>query len=241
VNAGSGAQTTLAHMDTTERAVRQPHELARVTGTGRQRVRGWRYITGGGTDGNERLTASTGVLLIALLAVIGITILRIGQLISVHLFVGLLLVGPVALKLASTGYRFARYYAGNRSYRRKGPPMLVLRAIAPAVVVSTVAVFATGIVLMFEGPAHRDPWLLLHKASFIVWIAFTALHVLGHLPGLGRSLRAGARPHDLSTVQGRAGRSIALVGALVGGLVLALVLIPDFGLWTHHTAALQDR
>ncbi len=55
-----------------------------------------------------------------LLLVIGLTILRIRQLISVHLFVGLLLIGPVALKMASTGYRFMRYYSGNRVYRRKG-------------------------------------------------------------------------------------------------------------------------
>jgi hypothetical protein len=32
---------------------------------------------------------------------------------------------------------------------------------------------------------------------------------------------------------GRAGRWIALAGAVVGGLVLALVLIPDDAVWTH--------
>jgi hypothetical protein len=198
-------------------------------------------LTGGGPNGNERLTASTGVILILLLAVIGVTILRIGQLISLHLFVGLLLLGPVALKLASTGYRFARYYTRDAVYRDKGPPVIGLRMIAPAVVLSTIAVFVTGIVLLFEGRAHRDPWLLLHKVSFIVWIAFTALHVLGHLRGLRGSLRAGARPSGLSTVPGRAGRLIALAGALVGGLVLAIVLIPDFGLWTHNVAGLSDH
>jgi hypothetical protein len=76
----------------------------------------------------------------------------------------------------------------------------------------------------------------LHKVCFIGWIAVTALHVLGHLPELGRILRAGARPDGLPTVPGRAGRAIALAGALVGGLVLAIVLIPDFGSWTHHAA-----
>ncbi|MGO9790275.1 MAG: hypothetical protein ACLP8S_12505, partial [Solirubrobacteraceae bacterium] len=67
-------------------------------------------LFGGGTDGNEQLTSITGAILIVLLAVIGVTILRVGQLISVHLFVGLLLLGPVTLKLGSTGYRFVRYY-----------------------------------------------------------------------------------------------------------------------------------
>ncbi len=48
-------------------------------------------LTGGGTTGNERLTAATGVLLLVLLAVIGVTILRLRPLLSVHLFVGMLL------------------------------------------------------------------------------------------------------------------------------------------------------
>ena len=35
------------------------------------------------------------------------------QLLWVHLFVGMVLIGPVLLKMASTGYRFARYYTAN--------------------------------------------------------------------------------------------------------------------------------
>jgi len=45
--------------------------------------------TGGGPDGNEQLTAVTGVVLIVLLAALGITILRIGQLTWPHFFLGL--------------------------------------------------------------------------------------------------------------------------------------------------------
>ena len=88
----------------------------------------------GGPDGNEQLTAATGVVLIILLAVLGITIIRIGQLIWLHLFLGLLLIGPVALKMGSTGYRFVLYYVKDASYRRKGPPETWLRLIAPIVV-----------------------------------------------------------------------------------------------------------
>ncbi len=193
----------------------------------------------GSTDGNEQLTAITGVVLILLLAVIGVTILRIGQLISVHLFLGLLLLGPVVLKMASTGYRFIRYYTRNAIYREKGPPHPVLRGIAPLVVLTTVLVFASGIVLLFLGPEHRGNWVLIHKVSFIVWIVFTALHVLGHLPGLGTTLRASALPRDAGGTPGGSGRWLALSGALVAGLVLAIVLIPDFSVWTaggalHH-------
>jgi len=79
-------------------------------------------VIGGGTDGNEQLTATVGTILLVLLVVMGVTILRLHQLIAVHQFVGVLLVGPLALKATSTGYRFTRYYTGDPAYRRKGPP-----------------------------------------------------------------------------------------------------------------------
>ncbi len=198
-------------------------------------------LLGGGTEGNEQLTAIVGVILIVLLAVIGITILRVRQLISVHLFVGLLLIGPVLLKMASTGYRFFRYYTREQTYHEKGPPEAILRGIAPIVVLSTVAVFITGLLLLFGGASSRDQYLELHKISFIVWGVFTAIHVLGHLPGMPAALRAvprGSGPGQITP--GARGRSLAMAGALVGGLVLALVLIPDFASWTaagaipHH-------
>ena len=101
--------------------------------TGPQTSRSARLL-GGGTNGNERLTSVSGALLLVLLAALGVTIIRIGQLLSVHMFIGMLLIGPLALKLASTGYRFTRYYTGDQSYRRKGPPALALRLLAPLVV-----------------------------------------------------------------------------------------------------------
>jgi hypothetical protein len=200
-------------------------------------------LLGGGVTGNEQLTSITGVLLIVLLAVLGVTIIRIGQLIWLHLFLGLLLIGPVLLKMATTGYRFARYYSHNRRYVEKGPPLLFLRALAPAVVVTTIVVFVSGVVLLLEGPADRSTTLLIHKVSFIAWLVVTALHVLGHLPELGQSLRP-ARYEDggegLATRSGDAGRWIVLAGAIVGGAVIAVALLPHFPLWTapgafpHH-------
>jgi hypothetical protein len=175
------------------------------------------------------------VILIVLLAVLGVTILRIHQLIWVHLFVGLLLIGPVVLKMASTGYRFVRYYAHDDAYRRKGPPELWLRLIAPAVVTSTLVVFVSGVILLFQGPSGRGQLLQIHKVSFFVWLAFMAFHLLGHLPATA-SPWLGTRSPSVEPAlleRGRAGRRIALAGALVGGLVLALVLIPDFAVWTH--------
>lgn len=201
------------------------------------RVRGARggRLTGGGTTGNERLTTVVGATLIVLLLVIGVTILRIRQLLSVHLFVGLLLVPPVLLKMSSTGYRFLRYYTGDARYRRKGPPELALRLLAPMVVLSTVVVFATGVALLFAGPSSRGTLLPIHKDSFFVWAAFMAVHVSGHLPSMSAVLRAdyGASAGLSSDVTGRAGRMVALTGALVVGAVLAVLLIPEFGPWVN--------
>jgi hypothetical protein len=192
-------------------------------------------LVGGGTSGNERLTAATGVLLILLLAVIGVTILRLDPLLSVHLFVGMLLIPPILLKLTSTGYRFIRYYTGDHKYVRKGPPAAALRLIAPIVAITTIIVFASGVILLFAGPSSRD-WLLpIHKVSFIVWIAFTSLHVLGHLPEMPHALRAdyGRSARLGGEVAGRSGRVLSLAGALVAGVVLAILVIPEFGPWLH--------
>jgi hypothetical protein len=192
-------------------------------------------LNAGGTSGNERLTAAAGVLLLVLLAIIGVTILRLRELLWVHLFVGMLLIGPVLLKMASTGYRFARYYTSNPAYRRKGPPTTPMRLLAPLVVISTVIVMGSGVALLFAGPSSRGTLFPIHKLSFFAWLAFTALHVLGHLPGLPATLRADYRTHvGLPGYEpGRDGRVLSLIGVLVAGLVLAVLVVPEFGPWLH--------
>jgi hypothetical protein len=198
--------------------------------------RSWlRRLIAGGTDGNEQLTAAVSLVLLVLLGVLGVTIVQIGPLLDVHMFIGMLLIGPIALKMASTGYRFARYYTANPRYRAKGPPATALRLIAPVVVLSTVVVFASGVALLLAGPASRGTLTPLHKVSFIVWLVFVAPHVLGHLLELPGALRAegvARRPWD-DHGSGRAARAISVAGALVGGLVLALLVESQFGAWSH--------
>jgi hypothetical protein len=190
----------------------------------------------GGVRGNELLTVAAGAILIVLLAVIGVTIVALGRLLSVHLFVGMLLLGPLALKLSSTGYRFARYYTHNPRYRGAGPPVTPLRLIAPVVVISTLIVFASGVALLLAGPGSRGTLLPIHKVSFIVWIVFTSLHVLGHLPALARGLGADYAPaaRPSGAPDGRAGRVLSLAGAITAGIVLAILFIPQFSPWLHH-------
>jgi hypothetical protein len=225
-----------------------PDDLASSARTGHtigasRRRRYWHALVGGGTEGNERLTTVTGLLLIVLLAVLGITIIRIGQLLWLHLFLGLVLIGPVALKVASTGYRFLRYYTSDAAYVRKGPPPTPLRLLAPLVVLFTVGVFASGVALLLIGSNGRGTLVLVHKVFFIAWAVVTAVHVLGHLSEIGRLLARARRSGVKSTawrtaraddpVAGSSGRVAAVVLGLTCGLLVAVALLGQFAAWTH--------
>ena len=172
----------------------------------------------GGSDGNEQLTAVVGTLLVVLLAVEGATLLDLRAFLTVHAFVGMLLLPIVALKLASTGWRMARYYLRGEEYVRRGPPHLFLRAlVAPLTVVSTIFLFGTGVLLLVLGEAHGT-LVGLHKASFIVWLAATGVHVLARLPRVVSALRL--RPAGTA-------QRLALAGAaVVAGLALATLTLP---------------
>src|SRR6516162_6451258 len=101
-------------------------------------------------DGNGRLTAALGVLLLVPIAVELVTVLLgVHTFMSVHVFVGLLLIPAVVLKLASTGWRFARYYSRSAAYRALGPPQTAMRLLAPFLVVATVVLLGSGVAMGF--------------------------------------------------------------------------------------------
>jgi hypothetical protein len=184
----------------------------------------------GGVTGNTRLTAVTAAVLLVLLAVEGFTLLSLQSMLSWHIFVGMLLVPIVGLKVASTGYRFVRYYTGDRDYVRAGPPPPALRLLGPVVIVSTAGLFATGVALAAVGPAGGVV-LGLHKASFVVWFGAMSIHVLAHLlrlPGLiGPDTRGG------EGVGGSRLRLATLAASVVAGAVLAVATLPLISPWTH--------
>ena len=172
----------------------------------------------GGSDGNEQLTAIVATLLLVLLAVEGATLLNMRSLLTVHAFVGVLLIPVVAVKLASTGWRMLRYYLGADEYVRRGPPHVFLRTIvAPVVVASTIVLFGSGVGLLVLG--QREGALVgLHKASFLVWFGATTVHVLTRMFRLPHAIR---RPSPGLALR------LGLVGAsLVTGLALATVSLP---------------
>jgi hypothetical protein len=168
-----------------------------------------------------------------LLAVETLTTLALRSYLPVHIFLGLLLLPPVGLKLASTGWRFMRYYSRNKPYRFEGPPRLLLRMLAPLLVASTLTLFGSGVALLVVG--HGGGLLLsLHAVSFGVWGVVMIVHVLAYI---ARTLRLGPadwRPNTEHVVAGVRSRRAALGGALLAGALLALATYPVQQSWLSH-------
>ncbi|HKC19575.1 MAG TPA: hypothetical protein VKE27_08075 [Candidatus Dormibacteraeota bacterium] len=162
-------------------------------------------------------------MLVVLLFLIGITVLRVRALLPQHLFLGLALIPPVGLKLFSTGYRFVRYYTGDTAFRLAGTPELLPRLIAPMLVLTTVAVFATGLELWIFGLRFGAIWVGAHKISFLVWLPFALIHVFNHLNKSGQAVvdeLSSRRSHEAAFTR----RSL-VVGSLVAGIVLAIASV----------------
>jgi hypothetical protein len=200
----------------------------------------------GGPAGNARTTAWTGLVLLVLIAVEMVTLLAIRQLISWHIAVGVLLVPPALLKTASTGWRIVRYYTGSAPYRDAGPPPLLLRALGPLVVLTTLAVLGSGVTLVALGPDRTHDVLLtfagfrvdaltVHQASFVVWAVVTGAHLLARFVP---ALRVVTSRSGHGSVRGGVLRAASVLGALlVGGAVAAYVL----GAATDWTSGFGSR
>jgi hypothetical protein len=196
---------------------------------------GHRRDATGGAEGNERLTALTGSVLLVLFAIEGFTILSVHQLLTLHFFLGMLLIGPVALKACAVLYRFGRYYTGAAEYRRKGPPAPLLRVVGPLVLITSLAVLGTGVMLAIVGPSGMGTWLFLHRVSFILWFGVMTVHVLAYVWRLPRLIsgdlatRAGHLAHEV--LAGRGARWLVLTASLLVGLLLAMLTVHRVDLW----------
>lgn len=175
-------------------------------------------VTAAGVKANERLTVLTGILLLVLLGAMLLTVISVRHLLPEHLFLGLLLLPPLGLKMASTGWRFLRYYTGDKQYRAAGPPVPWMRLLAPVVVVATVVLFASGVELWAFGLRFGAVWVDIHKLSFNVWWPAVGLHVLGKL----RQTGSGVKEELASGQDGALTRRSLVVGSLVTGVVLAV-------------------
>lgn len=184
-----------------------------------------------GVVGNERLTALVGAPLLVLIVVELVTTARLRTLVSAHVFFGVFLVGPLLVKLGSTGYRFARYYTRALAYVRRGPPRLVLRALAPLLVATTVVLIGSGIGLVVVGPGQVGLMFRLHAVSALLWIPLLAIHAVAYFPRVPRLVADDWRTSTATSAKGRALRLGVNVGALLAGLIAALLLLPVAAPW----------
>jgi hypothetical protein len=190
-----------------------------------------RMKSDGGVESNARLTAMTAAVLLVLLSAEGITLLRLHSLLWLHVLIGTALVPPVLLKMGSTFYRFVRYYRGSPAYRRKGPPPAVLRIFGPLVVVTTLTVLGSGIALMFVDASLRQPMLLLHKASFILWFAAMTVHVLGHIVETARLAPLDWLNRAHADIAGARWRQWAVAASMAVGAPLGVLLMGRANSW----------
>ena len=188
-------------------------------------------------EGNARLTVDVGAVLFILFAAEGVTVLSVSQLLTAHIWIGVILLGPIVLKTASTTWRMVRYYRADPAYVRKGPPPIILRLLGPFVVVLSMAVVLTGLGLIVIAPRSLHGQLLfLHKATFVLWFGAMAIHVLGHLLETARLLPADVVPRTRRMVPGALWRQMIVIASLIVGLLLAVVVGPHSASWvtTSH-------
>jgi hypothetical protein len=182
-------------------------------------------------DGNARLTAAVGVLLLVPIAVeLATIVLGVHTFMSVHVFIGVALIPPILLKLGSTGWRFVRYYTRGSGYVEHGPPQLVMRLLAPLFVVATVVLFTSGVMMGLLHGHALDIARRLHGPSAAVWVMLLGVHVLVYLRRAVTDSSSDLHRATRRRVQGAGWRIYALATALVCGFVIAVASVPA----QHH-------
>ena len=200
-------------------------------------------------DGNERLTAAVGVLLLVPILVELATILfGVHTFMSLHVFVGLALIPAVLLKLGSTGWRFARYYTGSRAYVAHGAPQLAMRLLAPLLVAATVILFGSGVAMGVLHGHSLEIARRLHGPASVVWLVLVGVHVLVYLKRALTSSKDDLRSTSRREVQGATWRTYTLAAALMIGLVAGAATVPAQHRWVdlrrhhhHRVDAVQPR
>jgi MFS family permease len=133
------------------------------------------------TGGNEALISWTGLLLIPLLGLVGLTGVAFGTLWRAHFIVGILLIPVLGLKLMATTYRAVRYYTGSKKYRAAGPPEWTARIMALPLIAVTIVAMTSGVVMWLANNQDR-PWSTIHTDSVVIMGGLVGLHVLIYLP-----------------------------------------------------------
>lgn len=178
-----------------------------------------------GVIGNKSLTALVSLVLLMLIIVELVTSAFLHIWLPAHTVVGVLLAGPLLLKMGATGWRFLRYYTRVPAYVRWRPPPLVLRVLGPVLLVTTLVMVGSGIGLVVAGPLQS--LLLTHVFSALLWLPLIAVHSLAHILQASRSIAADwSRRQGSRFPVGRVWRLGTNLGALAFGVIGAWLLFP---------------
>lgn len=202
----------------------------------------------GGPAGNARMTAWTGLTMLALVLVQLVTLLDLTGLLSWHVAVGTVLLVFALVKTGSTGWRFGRYYRRDPHYRHAGPPPMLLRVLGPAVVVTTFGVIGSGLLLIVLGPessrtvivsalGQRVDWVTVHQALFILFAVAVGLHVLARVIP---ALRLTVVPRVEARVAGGRHRLVVLVLAVLVAAGSAAIVVSAAHPWHAELAAQHE-
>ncbi|MBV9418100.1 MAG: hypothetical protein JO363_24160 [Solirubrobacterales bacterium] len=216
---------------------RMPHRSRLGPRTGRARrahLPRVRFRPPSRVEANARLTGTTGIVILILLTAELVTVvLGAASVLSLHVVIGLILVPPILVKLASTTWRMVTYYLGAPAYKHRGPPPTLARILGPLLSLAIAALLISGGALILgPSPLHKTA-LQVHKVSFYLALLLILAHLAMHLT---KAIRLTAR--DWVNRRGAAlvtrARWTAVGGSVLLGALLALALAGHAEPYLHH-------
>jgi hypothetical protein len=166
-------------------------------------------------EGNERLTAWAGAALLAGFSAELLTLLNVHWYMRFHILIGVALFAPLAVKLASTGYRFFRYYTNDPAYVRKGPPQIALRVLAPLLIANTLVVLLSGLWLSLTHRLHFQMGEI-HELGTWTWIGLAVAHVLAYLLPTAKGVLADLMRRETTTAAALRRAGVVAASGVIG-------------------------
>jgi hypothetical protein len=152
---------------------------------------------------------------------------------SLHVAIGLILVPPVLVKLASTTWRMVNYHLRTPAYTRRGPPAPLARMLGPFMSAAIVLVLVSGLALLLGPSSIHHTALQAHKVAFYLALLLIVAHVAMHLPQAVRLVALDRVKQRGAALLVRA-RWMSVLGSVVLGALLALALAGHAEPYLHH-------
>jgi hypothetical protein len=149
-------------------------------------------------------------------------VLGVKSVITLHVVIGLVLLGPALVKLASVTYRMVSYYRGVSEYRQRGKPAGGLRLLGGALAVLLLLLLASGLVLILGPNGAHSAARAIHVVTAYLIVLLLIAHLANHLLQAARLASADTRPR--TAIRGARSRWLTLLVSLALGGVLALLL-----------------